>query len=121
MSRKKILVADDDQSILDVLGIILSEMGGYETVLVNDATNLANRVAGLMPDLVLLDLSMSGFDGKEICEELKQNTVTSSIPVLIFSANRDIQIIAQESGADGFLEKPFEMPALLEKVEALIA
>jgi CheY-like chemotaxis protein len=59
---------------------------------------------------------MSGQDGREICKFLKTNDLTKDIPIIMISANRDTEKMAKESGADDFLEKPFQMKDLLEKV-----
>ena len=59
---------------------------------------------------------MSGEDGREVCWKIKATKKTKTIPVIIISASKDIEKSAIESGADGFLEKPFEMNELLAKV-----
>ncbi|GAA0194156.1 hypothetical protein GCM10009122_57420 [Fulvivirga kasyanovii] len=118
--KKRILVADDDPSILDVLEIMLVEIGGYQV----ETTANGNSVLELgdnLPDLILLDLWMSGMDGREICTQLKSQATTRAIPVIIFSANRDIQTIAETAGADDYIAKPFQMNELLEKVRNCIA
>lgn len=118
--KKRILVADDDPSILDVLEIMLAEIGGYLV----ETTASGNSVLELednLPDLILLDLWMSGMDGREICTKLKSQDNTKTIPVIIFSANRDIQTIAETAGADDYIAKPFQMNELLEKVRNCIS
>ena len=112
---KKILVADDDPAILDSIKMIL-ELEGYEVVTtVNGATVpslLKNK-----PDLLLLDIWMSGQDGKDICRTLKADKATKNIPIIMVSASRDVAASAKEAGADDFLTKPFEMDDLLAKVK----
>jgi DNA-binding response OmpR family regulator len=74
------------------------------------------KVRGLCksnPDLIFLDIWMSGMDGKIICKELKSNPATSDIPVVLFSANRDTREISKECGADDYILKPFEVKELL--------
>lgn len=114
--KKTILIADDDPGILDALKIMLEEVGGYQV----DTTMFGESVLQKnddLPDLILLDLWMSGIDGREICEKLKSNEDTKHIPVMIFSANKDIKHIANSVGADDYLPKPFQMKELLAKVE----
>jgi CheY-like chemotaxis protein len=65
------------------------------------------------PDLILLDLLLSGMDGKAICRQLKGAEATSHIPVILMSAHSQVTQIAEEAGADGWLAKPFEIEALL--------
>ncbi len=113
--KKKILVADDDPGILEALTYMLEDEG-YEV-----RTSVDGNVIPIMkddqPDLLLLDLWMSGQNGSDICRELKSNTNTSHIPVIIISANRDTKAIAFACGADDFLTKPFEMEDLLKMVK----
>lgn len=116
---KKILIADDDSAILDVVTIILED-AGYEVNSTEKGEELLDMKEPL-PDLILLDIWMLGKDGRDICKHLKSNSKTSHIPVIIVSANRDIQKIAAECMADAYLAKPFEMDDLLVIIEEYIA
>ena len=117
--KKTVMVADDDASILDVIEIMLAEVGGYHVETTNDGKTLL-ELDKKLPNLILLDLWMSGVDGRDICMHLKANEHTRHVPVIIFSANRDIDTIAADAGADDYISKPFQMTELLEKVERLI-
>jgi DNA-binding response OmpR family regulator len=115
---KKIMVADDDPGIVDAICIML-EFEGYEvSSTVNGATVMDMRTG--YPDLLVLDIWMSGQDGREICRQLKKGTKTHNIPVLMISASKDIRQSALDAGADDFLAKPFEMNDLLHKVDELL-
>ncbi|MEO7960221.1 MAG: response regulator [Ginsengibacter sp.] len=109
---KKILVADDDAGIVDVMQIVLEDEG-YKVITTMSGQNV-KELCKQKPDLIFLDIWMSGADGKEICEELKADPKTKNIPVIIFSANRDTKEIASECGAEDFILKPFEIKELLE-------
>lgn len=109
------MIADDDPGILDAVGIIL-EFEGYQVQSTLNGAMLLT-MEGEFPDLVLLDIWMSGADGRDICKQLKQKPATSKIPVVLISASKDIERSAMEAGADDFLEKPFEMDVLLQKIE----
>jgi CheY-like chemotaxis protein len=113
---KTILLADDDPAILDVMSAILED-AGYR---VETSSNGEVRLDGELPDLYLLDLWMSVKDGRDTCKEIKKGTKTKHIPVIIVSANKDIEKIALESGADAFLAKPFEMDELLSLIAKYI-
>jgi CheY-like chemotaxis protein len=113
---KKILVADDDPAIVDALQLMLEAEGYAVVTTVNGQT--AHEVLTHMPDLVLLDIWMSGQDGREIARYLKGQEVTHHIPIVMISANRDTGDLASACGADGFLAKPFEMDDLLTIVAA---
>ncbi|MDQ6844943.1 MAG: response regulator [Bacteroidota bacterium] len=108
---KKILVADDDAGIVDVMQILLEDDGFFVI------TTMDGKKVKLLckenPDMIFLDIWMSGVDGKVICKELKADPKTSNIPVVMFSANRDTKEIALECGANDFILKPFEIEELL--------
>jgi DNA-binding response OmpR family regulator len=115
---KKIMIADDDPGIVDAVEIML-DFEGYEvSSTVNGATVL--DMQSEFPDLLLLDIWMSGFDGRDICRELKQKKDTRDIPIIMISASRDIERSAYEAGADDFLAKPFEIDDLLGKIKKLL-
>ncbi len=113
--QKRIIVVEDDPSISEVLAMILR----LEQYRVDSFTN-ATFIEGLlqdMPGLILLDLWLSGINGKDICRQLKNDERFRCIPVVIVSANRDIKLYAEESGADNYLAKPFNVSDLLSEVE----
>ncbi len=112
---KKILVADDDPAILEVIALIL-EFEGYEVNTTADGDNL-RQIKKELPDVILLDIWMSGVDGRDVCADLKKNPATKDIPIIMISANKDASQIAQQCGADDFIAKPFEMDELLSKVQ----
>jgi len=115
--NKTIMIADDDPGVLDALCLML-EYEGYDVLCTPngaDALNIQNN----MPDLLLLDIWMSGVDGRDICKQLKKQPATKNLPIVLISASQDIERSALESGADDFLAKPFEMNELLKKVAQL--
>jgi DNA-binding response OmpR family regulator len=115
---KKILIADDDPAILDSIKIIL-ELEGYEVdTTVNGET--IYKMEKEYPALLLLDIWMSGQDGRDICKYLKSNEHTKDIPIIMISASRDIEKSARDAGAEDFISKPFEMDELLSKVSKYV-
>lgn len=116
---KKLMIADDDPGIVDFLSILL-EYEGYSVSSTLNGASLLNLKDDL-PDLVLLDIWMSGTDGRDICKQLKQKADTCKIPILMFSASKDIGDSALAAGADDFLAKPFEMEDLLYKIKTHLA
>ena len=111
---KKVMIADDDPGIVDSLSMML-EFEGYEVSSTLNGASLL-QLTGTLPDLLLLDIWMSGVDGRDICKRLKKQPHTSKMTILMISASKDIGISALEAGADDFLAKPFEMEELLQKV-----
>jgi CheY-like chemotaxis protein len=116
--QKTILVADDDEAIVDSISAIL-DLSGYEVLFVNDGTSVMQAVKA-QPDLILLDIQMPGHDGQAVCRQLKRQASTKDIPVIIVSASMDVRDKAQQVGADDYLEKPFEMEVLQQKVFNLL-
>ena len=118
LGTQRILVAEDDQVVLDVLRLILEEEG-YAVESIADEATLRAFPHGY-PDLLLLDIWMSGWDGGNLCRELKGEEKTRGIPILLCSANQGGERIAREAGADGFIGKPFDMDDLLAAVARLL-
>ncbi len=116
--KKKILVADDDPAIVESTTLILEEFGYMVDSTVDGET--IYKMERDFPDLLLLDIWMSGQDGREICKYLKGEKMTKHIPIIMISASRDIKQSATEAGADDFLAKPFNMEDLIQKIEKLI-
>ena len=115
---KKILVADDNPAILDSLKIMLEDEG-YEVETTEDGA-VAQNMKKPLPDLLLLDVWMSGIDGKNVCLRLKSASATKQIPIIMMSAAKDIVQIAEYAGADDYISKPFQMNHLLETVSLYI-
>lgn len=113
-AKKRILVVDDNPAILDALNIMLEEEG-YDVETTEDGA-AAKNMTQPFPDLLLLDIWMAGMDGRDICKHLKSGVATKNIPVIMVSATKNIEQIAKDSGADGFIAKPFQMEHLLAKV-----
>jgi CheY-like chemotaxis protein len=114
MSRRKILVADDNAAIVDVMKIVL-EREGFEVITTLNGKNIV-KLCEQKPDLIFLDIWMSGADGNVLCKQIKENEDFKHIPVVIFSASRKIKQIAIECGAEDFLSKPFDLKELLKVV-----
>jgi CheY-like chemotaxis protein len=113
--KKKILIADDDRTILDVIKIIL-DRAGYITETTPNGKTLLNRPPKEF-DLILLDVKMSGVDGFFICKHLKSQESTKNIPIIMVSAIPELKNLTENAGADGYLEKPFNTQELLHTVE----
>lgn len=117
--NKTIIVADDDQAIVEVMQIVL-EQHDYSVVSITNGARILQEVEKTMPALLFLDLWLSGYDGSEITKRLKNNEKTKHIPIIIVSANNDTETIAQEAGADAFLAKPFNIDDITTTVKRFI-
>lgn len=112
---KKILIIDDETSILQAITVAL-EMKGYEVETSTDGSR-AETVVDSPPDIILLDMLLSGTDGGDVVKFLKGDPRTRDIPVIMFSAHPSAGAESKAVGADDFLAKPFGIYELLETIE----
>lgn len=115
MMPKKILIADDEPDIVDSLRYILEDEG-YIVIPTVNPKNISTLLQ-YMPHLVIIDIYMSGYDGRIVVRDLRNQETTHDIPVIMMSANHDIADTVYEYGADDFVEKPYDLYALLEKIQ----
>lgn len=116
MDAKKILLIDDDPDILEAMQAMLEDEG--YAVVTADAHDYIEKIFkdGSLPNLILIDILLSGKDGREIVQELKSQQDTQHIPIIMTSARSSVEKTARESGADDFLAKPFDIDDLLDMV-----
>jgi len=116
-----VLVVDDDPVIQRLLRVNF-EMEGYDVIVAGDGVDGLERARAEHPDIVVLDIMMPRMSGLDVAKALKADPDTASIPVLLLSAKAqeaDLQA-GDESGADGYLTKPFDPLQLLQRVEQLL-
>jgi DNA-binding response OmpR family regulator len=116
----RILIIDDDEGILEALSTILREEGFRTDASTKNGEYVESAVQRERPDLIILDILLSGHDGREICKKLKSDEKTRSIPIMLMSAHFKGEATALEAGADAFLAKPFDINELLDKVDQLV-
>src|SRR5437588_11864406 len=117
---KRILVVDDEPDILEFLQVLLEEEG-YAVVTSLKGEYLEQLHNGGLPDLILVDVLLSGKDGREIVKHLKSQEETKHIPVIMFSAHPSAEATARACGAEDFVAKPFDIAVLLERVEQYLS
>jgi len=118
MPRKKILVVEDQESLLKLESILLTSRG-FEVRGVTDGQAALDALEDELPDLILLDIMLPDMDGFEICRRVKGNERTSQIPVIMVTARKsrmDLQL-SQEAGADDYITKPFKSAMLIETIQ----
>lgn len=108
-TKLDILIVDDDPEILTALSTVLRHKGHspMTTNAEDTACLLELRRGRYHPDIIILDILLSGVDGRDLCRELKSNPQTQDIPIVMFSAYPNMQKPALEAGADAFISKPF--------------
>ncbi|HEU5229979.1 MAG TPA: response regulator [Ktedonobacteraceae bacterium] len=118
-AQKNIMVVDDDLDILEAISLMLED-AGYMVMTTNKGDFIEHLDTNKLPDMIILDMLLSGSDGRDITRQLKKHARTKHIPIIMLSAHPKAKQEAQTSGADDFLPKPFEMDELLEKVAHFI-
>jgi DNA-binding response OmpR family regulator len=113
----QILLVDDDPDILDALQFVLEDTGyPVKTTQYGEYAEKLPETKEL-PQLIILDVLLSGKDGSDICFKLKQNEKTKHIPIIMISAHPNIKDTVLSAGADAFLPKPFDIVELLQMVK----
>jgi len=114
--KRKILIVDDNPHILEAIAFVL-ETENYNVETVNKSEGVEETIKKYRPDLILLDLLLSGRTGEEITKVLKMDKKMKNIPIIIISAHPTASKIAKDAGADGFIAKPFDINLLLEQIQ----
>jgi DNA-binding response OmpR family regulator len=117
---KKILVVDDDQDILDAVQLIL-DTEGFDCDVTTKGDETYKKIELFQPNLIILDVLLSGNDGRIICKKLKDDTKTKHIPIVMISAHPSAKNSVKECGADSFVAKPFSIQDLLLQINSLIS
>jgi DNA-binding response OmpR family regulator len=119
--RHLVLVADDDEDILQLLSFRI-ERAGYEVVQAKNGTDALRLALDLLPALAVLDVMMPGLNGFEVTRELRRSEVTSTMPVILLTAKAQATDAAGglAAGADDYVKKPFDARDLMERIERLL-
>ncbi len=110
----KILVIDDNRDILTILQILLTQ-NNYIVKIIFSWELINKSIETFSPDLILLDICLAGADGRIICKTLKAQPATKHIPIILFSANTNVESF-EDYSANDFIAKPFEIDNLINKV-----
>ncbi len=111
----KVLIADDDPGILDATKLLL-EYEGYEVIIAKDESTVKKSIEE-NPDMIFLDLNLSGTNGVALAKYLMSQKKSGQIPIILFSANNEIETIAKEAKVCDFLVKPFDIDDMINKIE----
>jgi DNA-binding response OmpR family regulator len=112
---KLILIADDDKGIVEVTKIVLEE-AGFATIVAHDASSVLETIKTSRPSLLLLDIWLAGENGAALAKKLKKDKNTKQLPIIMISANNNVEQMAKDSGADDFIAKPFDIEYLVQTV-----
>lgn len=117
----RIYVIDDDIDLLKVVKSLLQKRG-FDVSIFCDWEVANNAMKVCEPQLILLDVFLTGIDGLDVCQKLKASPYTRHIPILLFSAfPRIAESAIHDYGADDFIAKPFEVGELIKKVHSVLS
>ncbi|MEO9005137.1 MAG: response regulator [Ginsengibacter sp.] len=111
-----VLIYDDDIEILKVCRVIL-ELQNYQVETLSNCNSVIEDISMIKPDIILMDLWIPEAGGENAIKTIHENSSTKHIPVILFSANDQIEIISKRVNATGFLKKPFDILALREIIK----
>ncbi|MDR2169904.1 MAG: response regulator [Planctomycetaceae bacterium] len=120
--KRKVLVVDDDIELVELICTVLESDGRFETRSVNNGFDAGMMVREYRPDLIVLDVMLPDINGKEVCIRVRNDNSLEDVKIICISGMVEADKIAElkESGADDFLQKPFETEKLIEKLCSLM-
>lgn len=116
MQKKCVLIYDDDQEILTVCKAIL-DAEDYRVETLANCENILNDIHEIQPDIILMDLWIPRIGGENAIKLMHENEAARDIPVILFSANDEIEKISKRIDATGYLRKPFDISTFKETIE----
>ena len=116
--KQKILIVDDDNNIAELISLYLTKEC-YDTKIVNDGEQALIAFEHYKPNMLLLDLMLSGIDGYQVCREIRAK---SDVPIIMLSAKGEVfdKVLGLELGADDYILKPFDSKELVARVKAVL-
>lgn len=121
MAKTSILVVDDEEDVLELVCYNLGKEG-YKTTTASSGDDAIKKAKAALPDLIVLDLMLPGRDGLEVCKELKSDSKTRHIPIVMLTAKGEESDIVTglEIGADDYVTKPFSPRVLLARIRRIL-
>ena len=118
MNQTKILIADDDRNIVELLRLYI-EKEGYQTVTASNGREAISAFGREKPDLIILDVMMPEVDGWQVCKEIRK---TSDTPIIMLTAKGETfdKVLGLELGADDYMVKPFDTKELMARIKAVL-
>ena len=119
-NQPRLLIADDSYDLLEILKIFFKKKGYIvETVL--DSAAIYGCISSFKPDVILLDIFLNGDDGRDVCRKIRSHTGANALGIIIFSASPDLIKDYKACQADDYIEKPFDLDVITEKVASLLS
>ena len=118
--QKRIMVIDDDEMMLESLGLFLTDEN-YLIKTVDNSEMIDPALAKFNPELIIMDIRLDGADGRIICDGLKANSTTSHIPIILLTGMSYDEIALIDCEADAIMGKPYESTWLLSTIKQLLS
>lgn len=121
MAKTHVLVVEDDKSLADILKYNLDQ-NGYEVSVARDGQDGLQQAEVKVPDVVLLDLMLPVLDGLDVCRRLRASAITRDMLIVMLTAKSEEsdQLVGFSIGADDYVNKPFSVRVLMERIKALL-
>ncbi|MBS0208498.1 MAG: response regulator [Planctomycetes bacterium] len=120
--KRKVLVVDDDLELVELMVDVLDKDGRFETRTANNGFDAGMLVKEYRPDVIILDIMLPDINGKEVCQRVRSDSTMDDVKIICISGMVEDDKIAElkEAGANDFLNKPFEVEALIDRVCRLL-
>lgn len=121
MAKQTILIIEDERSLVEALTYSLQKEG-FEVIAASDGQEGLNRAQVSLPDLIILDLMLPVMEGLQVCRQLRSNSKTQDIRILMLTARGEEvdEIVGFNMGADDYVTKPFKTKALIHRIKAML-
>ena len=120
--KRKALIVDDDEELVELIVDALEADGRFETRVANNGFDAGMMVKEYHPDIIVLDVMLPDINGKEVCQRVRTDSTLDDVRIICISGMVEQDKIQdlKESGADQFLQKPFEVDQLIERICRLL-
>ncbi|MEC8556974.1 MAG: response regulator [Planctomycetota bacterium] len=116
--KKKLLIVDDEQDLVDLMADAFDRDGRFEIRTANNGFDAGMQVKEFRPDIVILDVMLPDINGKEVCQRVRSDSTLDSVKIICISGMIEQEKVGdlREAGADDFVQKPFAVESLIERV-----
>jgi two-component system cell cycle response regulator DivK len=115
---KRILIFDDDATILEIMRYVLEDKG-WKVFISNQSNDVAKKVTSIMPSIIIMDYNIPDIGGANAIKQIKKEKELEHIPIILFSAHEEIKKLSIDTKADAYLSKPFDLAKLYDTIEKL--